>query len=51
MKSHAQGRNKLQDNWHQTPYRIVRRFENNLCGFHLTDGSDAVMICHLKRHL
>ncbi|CAG2207646.1 unnamed protein product [Mytilus edulis] len=37
LKKHVQGRNKMQDNWHPTPYRVVHRFKDNVYGIQLAD--------------
>ncbi|XP_052081497.1 uncharacterized protein LOC127719440 [Mytilus californianus] len=42
LKKHVQGRNKMQDNWHPTPYRVVHRFKDNVYGIQLADGSGPV---------
>ena len=42
LKKHVQGQNKIQDNWHPTPYKIVQNFENNIYGIQLADGSGPV---------
>ncbi|CAG2185997.1 unnamed protein product [Mytilus edulis] len=39
LKKHVQGRNKMQDNWHPTPYRVVHHFKDNVYGIQLADGS------------
>ncbi|CAG2207645.1 unnamed protein product [Mytilus edulis] len=42
LKKHVQGRNKMQDNWHPTPYKVVHRFKDNVYGIQLADGSGPV---------
>jgi hypothetical protein len=42
LKKHVQGRNKMQDNWNLTPYRVVQRFKDNVYGIQLADGSGSI---------
>jgi hypothetical protein len=42
LKKHIQGRNKMQENWNPTPYRIVQRFKDNVYGIQLAGGSGPI---------
>ena len=42
LKKHVKGRNKMQDNWNPTPYRVVHRFKDNTYGIQLADGSGPI---------
>jgi hypothetical protein len=42
LKRHVQGRNKMQDNWNPTPYRVVHRFKDKVYGIQLADGSGPI---------
>ena len=42
LKKHVQGRNKMQENWNPTSYRIVHRFKDNVYGIQLADGSGPI---------